>query len=148
MKKISLLVVVTATILFSCDEKQKEIDKADVFATDAQKWELVKMTGSFAGSETIGDEMEWQEYYLFNANGTFTKHRERNNKIVEASGSFETDTNEDGLVYNLSYSEENELIGNCHGAPTEYLYFSSDGETLLSSWWACDGPGLFYEQVK
>jgi hypothetical protein len=29
--------------------------------------------GSIPNSETTGAAMEWQEFYLFNTNGTFTK---------------------------------------------------------------------------
>jgi hypothetical protein len=31
------------------------------------------MSGSIPNSETTGTTMEWQEFYLFNTNGTFTK---------------------------------------------------------------------------
>jgi hypothetical protein len=31
------------------------------------------MSGSIPNSETTGAAMEWQEFYLFNTNGTFTK---------------------------------------------------------------------------
>ena len=148
MKKVLLFVTIAAALI-SCDEKQKKISEIDLQTTDSsEKWELVKMTGSMVGSETTGDEMEWQEYYIFNTDGTFTKQRERNNEVAEASGTYEKETNENGLVYKLTYSEENELVGSCSGASQEYLYYDSDEQTLLSNWWACDGPGLYYEQVK
>jgi hypothetical protein len=35
------------------------------------------MTGMTANSQTTGSDMEWQEFYLLNANGTFKKSREK-----------------------------------------------------------------------
>jgi hypothetical protein len=36
-----------------------------------------QMTGMTANSQTTGSDMEWQEFYLLNANGTFKKSREK-----------------------------------------------------------------------
>ncbi len=33
------------------------------------------MAGMMVNSETTGPEMEWQEYYILNENGTFFKSR-------------------------------------------------------------------------
>jgi hypothetical protein len=40
------------------------------------------MTGMTANSQTTGSDMEWQEFYLLNANGTFKKSR-KNGFVIE-----------------------------------------------------------------
>jgi hypothetical protein len=44
--------------------------------------------------------MEWQEFYLFNTNGTFTKS-ERNSVKTSISGTYTTTTQSDGIYFEL-----------------------------------------------
>jgi arylsulfatase A-like enzyme len=53
--------------------KPVKIDSTGYFG----KWTLVSMSGSIPNSETTGATMEWQEFYLFNTNGTFTKSEKK-----------------------------------------------------------------------
>ncbi|MCB7479632.1 hypothetical protein LGQ90_00005 [Gramella sp. ASW11-100T] len=112
-----------------------------------QKWQLFKMSSSMPGSEITGEDMEYQEYYLFKKNNTFIKTRIEDGIEISFEGSFSivNQNNEQGFL--LEFNEENRLIGNCSNKPEEYLYLDKDNEILLNNWWACDGPGLFYEQV-
>ncbi|MDG1571934.1 hypothetical protein OZ410_06370 [Robiginitalea sp. M366] len=112
-----------------------------------QTWELYRMSGNTQGSVTEGEQMQWQETYAFLADGTFVKTRLREGVTLNATGTF-TFVNEDGQSgIRLTYPEDSPLIGNCTGDFTEYLYVDQDPTTLLGSWWACDGPGLYYQQV-
>ncbi|APS40019.1 hypothetical protein [Salegentibacter sp. T436] len=153
MKKFFTLIVVLS--LLSCDTEENDenqISSLDlVFKELPQEWKLIKMTGSFEGSDTTGEEMYWQETYSFSEDGTFTKSRTtEDGETLKASGEFiisqEMGNPEKALV--LTYEEEQAIIGNCYNIPVEYLYYSNDEELLLSNWWACDGPGLFYERIE
>jgi hypothetical protein len=48
----------------------------------------------------------------------------------------------------LTYEEVNNIIGSCYNRPVEYLYYRNDENLLLSNWWACDGPGMFYKKIQ
>jgi arylsulfatase A-like enzyme len=55
------------------------------------KWTLVSMSGSIPNSETTGAAMEWQEFYLFNTNGTFTKS-EKEIRLKPISGTHDNNS--------------------------------------------------------
>lgn len=150
--KSSYLLIVISISLFSCsnaDNMKPEIDTLDLSVMEyPQKWQLFKMSGGMIGSETSGENMEYQEYYLFNKDLTFVKTRIEAGTEISFEGSYSivNQNNEQGLL--LEFNEENRLIGSCSSKPEEYLYLDKDNETLLSNWWACDGPGLFYKQLE
>lgn len=139
MKKLVLIPVFICS-LFSCSNK-------DEFNPEhfPQKWKLVSMTGQIPGTLT-GAEMAWQEFYLFNSDGTFKKSRERNGVLVEAGGTFSIDKASDGNYLTLVYPADNEIIGSCTGLK-EILRVRSNN-LLSSTWWNCDGPGLEYNRVE
>lgn len=112
-----------------------------------QKWELVKMTGSMVETETSGEDMAWQEYYLIYSDGTFLKSRTENGKTAEAQGTFEIVNDSDGKHFTLAYPSKNTLIGSCSSEPIEHLFVNSEN-MLISSWQNCDGPGLEYKRVE
>ncbi len=105
------------------------------------------MTGSMINSETTGENMSWQEYIRINADGTFTKHREQNNKTIEVSGtySFELIDPDQSTELTLFYESESELIGNCYNQLMEKYILPSKCK-LQGTWSYCDGPGLEYER--
>ncbi|MDI5898638.1 hypothetical protein [Flavobacterium yafengii] len=141
MKKLIILVAFL-TIFSSCS-------KDDAVTMDSTgyygKWTLVAMTGSFQNSETTGAAMEWQEFYLFNTNGTFTKSRERNGVKTTLSGTYTTTTKSDGIYFELTYPNDSEIIGSCYGNQKEVLYLTANN-SLSSTWSYCDGPGLEYKK--
>jgi len=112
-----------------------------------QKWQLIKMTGQIPDSETTGTDMEWQEFYLLNSNGTFIKSREQNGIFSEESGNFAYEDLSDGTYLLLTYESDNAIIGNCTLDLEEVLKLKSDIR-LISTWCACDGPGLEYERIE
>lgn len=115
----------------------------------SQKWQLVRMTGSFVGSVTAGEGMEWQEFYVFNLDGTFLKSRTRDGEKMEATGTFEVAEydNDDRDYLELTFEKGLELAGSCYGDSQETLIYRSSNE-LSSTWLACDGPGLDYILVE
>ena len=146
--KAQFLLLLSILLLSSCSSNSDELETQDLSIEKfPQKWSLYKMTGSIQYSETTGEDMEYQEFYIFNSDNSFLKTRTTEDDIITAEGSYILQTNDDGVAFLLEYSEESDLIGNCSGNKEEYLYLDAAKTTLLSSWWSCDGPGLFYKQV-
>lgn len=141
MKNLLFISVLIYT-LFSCT-------KDDGFDIEQypQKWQLVKMTGQMPNSETTGADMEWQEFYLLNSDGSFTKSRERSDLLTEVSGAFTFKDSSEGKFLMLSYESDNTIIGNCSSKPFESLWLKSENK-MMGTWLICDGPGLEYKRVK
>lgn len=159
---VVLLVVAILTFAQSCNsEKTEEISEdavtSDLSASETvlplvekdfpQEWKLSMMSGMIANSETSGEDMEYQETYRFFPNKTFTKIREKNESVSEASGTFDhikTGTGEE--YFKLSYPEKHELIENCDGGKEEWL--SKDQEKILRGTAnACDHPTKTYKRT-
>lgn len=135
-------------IFFSCSvEDYRENDINLQYA--AQKWELVRMTGSFANSETTGDAMAWQEYYIFNPDGTFLRFRTQDGNNMEARGTFQVIEydNDEADYLELVYESGKELRGSCNADDTETLVYRFP-RALSNTWMICGGPGLDYELVQ
>ncbi|OBX26110.1 hypothetical protein LX77_03889 [Gelidibacter algens] len=142
MKKLNILLVVLITF-FSCSK-----DDQNSMKNYQGKWKLTQMTGSIPNSETTGSEMEWQEFYLLNTDGTFKKSRERNGILTEISGTNKVVNSSNENLLEFIYASENEIIGTCYSdILKEEMYFQSKS-ILISNWEQCDGPGLKYEKVN
>ena len=105
------------------------------------------MFGQSPNSSTSGSDMEWQESYLLNSDGAFTKSRERNGVIIEASGTFVFKDLTDGKYLELSYESNSVIIGSCTAGLKETLWVRSE-KKMSGTWSYCDGPGLEYERNK
>jgi hypothetical protein len=141
MKHLTILIA-SLFIFNSCSD-----EPVGTATNDSQgKWTLVKMSGSMANSETTGAAMEWQEFYLFKADGTFSKTREWNAVKTTISGTYVTTTLSNEKYLELTYPNDNEIIGNCYGTLKETLHLI-DNNSLSSGWKACDGPGLEYKKI-
>ena len=69
----------------ACTKDEETEKNTDFF----EYYELVKMTGSFNGSESTGADMEGQESYRLNSSeSTFTKTRLVNDSFFEATGTY------------------------------------------------------------
>jgi len=148
MKRYSALLLFLV-FFASCAEDDDFGLESTQFVFSDQKWELVQMSGSFQNSETTGEEMDWQEYYIFSPEGTFIKSRTVDEEVTEATGTFEVVEYDNDLNHylELTYQTGNELVGNCTGDDKELLIYRNS--TMISSlWMACDGPGLDYSLSK
>jgi len=145
----TLFLFLSLFIFFSCAEDDDFGLESTQFVFSDQKWELVQMSGSFQNSETTGEEMDWQEYYIFSPEGTFIKSRTVDEEVTEATGTFEVVEYDNDLNHylELTYQTGNKLVGNCTGDDKELLIYRNS--TMISSlWMACDGPGLDYSLSK
>ena len=138
-------------VLLACS--QKEADPEVIAAKFnsgkfPQKWQLVSMSGNIANvPPQTGSDMSWQEFYLFNADGTFSKTRERNGVTTTITGKFSFGNIGTENYMNLTYAADSEIIGNCYATATEELILKSNIQ-LASTWNACDGPGLVYKRIE
>lgn len=139
------LVAIALVFFFSSCSKEDE-KSTDTTESYIGKWTLIKMSGSLVNSETTGAAMPYQEFYVFNDNGTFTKFRNRNADQTTASGTYIVTNNNDRMILELTYPASSEIIGSCYGNQKEVLYFSNK-DTLSSTWQHCDGPGLDYQKI-
>lgn len=146
--KFSYLLLAMTLFLTSCSKEEPGMEALGFSATQfPQKWILVKMTGNSVETPAYtGENMYWQENYVFNADGSFLKTRIKNGESTTAEGNYTV--SEEDQTFILNHHNRNPLIGNCNMGNTEYLSFDKNRVNLLSNWWACDGPGLFYKRIE
>ncbi len=150
MKKTILLLAIFSS-LYSCTKESD--DEAEIFEYTGE-WQLVKMTGNFAGSETTGLDMEWQETYNLNKDDTFTKTRVRGDSTTTVSGTYILSDaknyefpNNVRMFLELNHNSQI-ILESCRSTSNlEQLYFNTNNR-LLSLVEQCDGPGLEYVKRK
>jgi hypothetical protein len=150
----SLFLVILITLINACSDSEPEakVSCEGEINLDSQifpqKWQLIKMTGNIANSETTGEQMAWQEYILLNADNSFVKNRTQNNQATEETGTynFEIVGDDQSIQLNLLYNSENSLVGNCFGNPKLETYMLTTKCRLVGTWSWCDGPGLEYQK--
>ena len=114
-----------------------------------QKWQLVKITSDQVPNSPVrtGKDMEYQEFYLLNSDGTFIKSREKDGNTTEASGSFIVKENEGEKYFELIFISANDpLIGSCN--PGKEVLLIKTEKTIVGTWSYCDGPILEYQRIK
>lgn len=141
MKKLSVIFILVLSLVSCARDKTAKSNTPD--PNYYGNWKLIKMEGSMPNSATTGSAMEWQESYVFDTNGTFTKTRD----TITAKGNFVVITTATETSLALTYSSSSTIIGNCTGDLKESLTVNSDG-LLESQWRACDGPGLVYQKTE
>jgi len=140
--KMYLFILLIFGMFISCSNDEI-IQSPDNF----EIWQLTKMTWSFEGSETFGANMEWQETYKLSENGSFTKIRLVDEEPIEKTGVYFYKIINEQNTIEFVYDEDNNIIGNCTGDLKEVLLITDNGSKLVSTWQACDGPGLEYGQI-
>lgn len=151
-----ILLFITVFTFSSCSNDTNEITTQDLIFFETEdiygEWELVKETSAFILPIVVrtGGDMQWQETYIFNSNGTFVKTSLRNGAVLDASGTFEfseSDFNSDEKSNRLSiittFLTGKEIASAC--SERELLRFDNN-RMINSSYNACDGPSLEYEK--
>lgn len=140
------VIAIVLAILQSCsgDDTATTAEKQN----DQEKWQLVRMWGQIPNSETTGDDMYWQESYVLHTDSTFIKNRIQNGVTVKAKGTYQFTETTEGIYLLLTHDIKNNLIGNCLGNSLVETMWLTDEDTMISSWQACDGPGLEYQKVN
>jgi hypothetical protein len=140
------MIVLLIGCFFSCSTEKVKKEEGD--GSYPQKWQLVKMTGSMINSVTTGKDMSWQEYYMFNADGTFLKSREQNGQVKVAIGTYSYPPNQSGEKSILiTYQSGFELRASCFSDPPQESLTIISADKLVGTWNICDGPSLEYQLV-
>lgn len=142
MKKLNSIFVLLVITLISCSDEEAKSSDLQV-DSDPVKLELVAMSGQMQGSETTGEEMAWQEYFILKEDMKFEKVQERDGKETRSKGTFEIEMINGDKYLRFTHDTKNSTFGNCTGDKVELLRYTSSNE-LTGSWSACDGPGLAY----
>lgn len=146
-----LLVALVVLSLISCrSDRDPQADLEVPFTADVypQRWEMVEMSTMQAGSQTSGDDMEYEEDFFFKRDNTFVKTRKQDGVTTEATGTYTRRTEENGEeFYELVYDEDSELIENCSMDRTELLSISSEN-SLNGTANMCDYPTKRYERTE
>jgi hypothetical protein len=137
-----LIYIVFVIILFSCSDNDGGTKKI-VSRDYPQHWKLTRMTGNIPNSQTTGNNMAWQEIYVFNADNTFSKTRNQKGILYNATGTYAYVTLGNENQVSLLFETGKELAGSCFSDGGEALRFLDD--KLVATWNICDGPGLEYE---
>jgi hypothetical protein len=144
MKTTFLFTLLLATLGACQKEEIEQVQRT----TYPQTWQLVKLTSSWTNTVQTGENLSWQEQYVFQADSTFTKTRRQNGQVVVADGTFSVRTSASGPYTLLTYTTANNLIGSCTPSQLrEYLVVGSNMTLVNNNWRACDGPLLEYKQV-
>ncbi len=140
--------VLIVVISFSCSFN-KEID-SELFDSNEypQQWQLIQTSINIPNEPPKeGSDMLYQEYYLILEDKSFIKTREQDGIVTQASGTYDYVVYGDEDYLELSYESDNDMVANCSIETKELLKVESDN-TMIGTWWECDGPGLFYERVE
>jgi hypothetical protein len=142
MKKTGITFALVLILISCSNDKVKPPKSSDYYG----KWTLIEVTG-FKPANIIFDKLGWQESYVFNSDATFVKTRTKDNKTTTASGKFVKTKIDNEIHFELTYTENSDIVGSCTGNSTEDLSINKEG-LLVNSWLMCDGPGLIYKKSK
>jgi len=144
MKNVLQLSLLLAALV-SCQKDNSVEPNADAYP---QTWQLVKLTSDWTNVVKTGADLPWQETYVFQADSTFTKTRQQGDQLLQAKGTFSLRNFSEGQYATLTYAAASSLIGSCTTSTLKETLVLQPDQTLVSTWRACDGPGLEYKKVK
>ncbi len=146
MSKPLLLFLFTVLVLSSC-EKEEPTPEVQVEG----EWGLVRSEGGFEGSVQEGEDLDWNESYAFDSDNSFSKVREDDGEVFQASGTYSVTEADIASSANVKYYLEltfetgDDIVGDCYGDGRENLVITHGGQ-LRNTWGECDGPILYYDK--
>jgi hypothetical protein len=156
MRSAFLIGVVILLGLASCNQDEKEPENY-IYGY----WNLVAITTQFQSSEIDKSQLDFEEKYVFNQDGTFIKltthSKDTGEKLqvpMQALGSYTFRpymAGNENLLYELElhYDTNPEMAVNCGGdGSMEAMVFTVDKQLINSTWAACDGPYFIYSKGK
>lgn len=148
MKK--LMPLFALLFIFTSCELESE---SNIFLNPVGEWKLVKTIAEDADSERTGDDLEFQETYIINNDGTFTKTRILDETTTVSTGTYTLSSigpaiNQEPVAgyIHFTHSSQNDIIANCGETLVENMYFTMDFR-LKGSWIFCDGLELEYVKM-
>jgi hypothetical protein len=151
MKRTLFLFLGSVIILFSCnqDDKNPEFNILGY-------WNLVEITPSFSLSDLGGNELDFEEKYIFNNDGTFIKFSTKMKGVGEvleipaqALGQFQINpsaSSQENVIYEIElvFETNQEMAANCGEGNSEFLFVTKEYKLINNTWSSCDGPGFIY----
>ena len=144
MKTRNILLILTTALVLSCSDDESKTADLKTPVEEPLRLELIGMSGQMRNSETTGEEMQWQEYFLLKKQMNFEKVHLEDGAEVKSTGTFEIEMINGDKYLKFTHDTKNKAYGNCTGDKVELLRYTNSNE-LKGSWSACDGPGLFYK---
>ncbi len=126
--------------LFACElEKGMSVeDQSDIVG----KWQLSEMISGWTAEVTPASQLDYNQYFIFNSDGTFLKNRSNGQS---ASGTYSIKELTSETYVEVTFNKPNsELLESC--SSKEYLRLTDDHK-LNGGSLPCDGPGLNYTKV-
>ncbi|MCX2743053.1 hypothetical protein OO013_04210 [Mangrovivirga sp. M17] len=133
----------TAILIVACSSSDNVVQNETPIEG---KWELTKMEAQRTRTEITKEDIPYEEFYVFNSDGSFTKTRITNDEVESASGRYTKENTNDWKHLKLVYSEDSQLIDNCTGEAVEHLAIEQN--ELKGGSAPCDGPALYYSPVN
>jgi hypothetical protein len=135
-------------VIGSCSDD--DMVKSQEFSTSdlPQTWELYFLTTGLSGESLEGDEISFEETYVFRQDGTFSKSYKSESFQGTGQGTFIVEETGDGELIRLSYDSQVGELSQCSRENRETINISEDRTTLRNV--ACiafDGPGLYYQRI-
>lgn len=143
MKKLFFLAIISFGAGCTSTENPQSTETSEY----PQEWVLVEMSGSVSTiPPTRGSDMVWQESIRLQSDGTFTKTRTHANEVLESSGTYRYEKQENEQFLVLEYEEETRLVASCSSQQEEWIAIYGESQ-MRGTWEACDGPGLVYKRI-
>ncbi|MBW3467091.1 hypothetical protein [Arthrospiribacter ruber] len=151
MKRSSLLILFLALAFVACNQDNKE-PEFNVLGY----WNLIEIR-SHVPADMGATEVDFEEKYIFNDDGTFIKTTQRSKKgdlleiPLQAFGKYELlevdelNTNI-AQTFLLTFETNTHMAATCEQDFTEVVYITHDNKLFNMSWFACDGPGFVYSK--
>lgn len=139
---MKILFILSLLIAMAACQPSNEVQKlSPPPATLEGTWKLQRMILGWTNQEVSAETLEYEEFYTFKGDSTFTKYRTNGES---AGGTYSTGRSEEGFFVKTFYAEETGLRESC-SAEGEYLLLKDSG-VLAGGSLPCDGPALFYEK--
>lgn len=138
-------------VLSSCHQDDKNPD-----INILGYWNLVEIR-SHAPADMGASEVDFEEKYIFNDDGTFIKITQNSKKgdsmeiPLQAFGKYQLLEIEEmnpniAHTFLLTFETNTQMAATCEQDFTEVVYISHDKKLFNMSWFACDGLGYVYSK--
>lgn len=138
--------------MISCNQDDKDPD-----VNILGYWNIVSVNRNWSSEMKPDENIDFQERYIFNDDGTFIKFSTKNQisgktflEPIQAFGIYEINpiTDTDNLFEVILTFETNVVLASNCGSDAEYMILTKDNKLVNNSWVACDGPSFVYQRRK
>ena len=123
-------------------EKKSDLPSSALVTQNSKQWELVKEISAWTPRVTNYDTVDRKTFYQFKSDQTFAKYT-TNGDTIRGFYKVQKDTvaTDELLVITLDFPDDSFFYNSCLSGQER---FELQGDTLVNSALACDGPKLLY----